>query len=51
MIYYTEEKKGRKSLYKKVIADEAGKVLSERSVEIPLYKTPKNGNTFFLVYC
>ena len=50
MIYYTETKVGRKSIYKKVVTDEAGKVLSEREVEIPLYKIDKDGRTYFLLY-
>ena len=50
MIYYTETKIGRKSIYKKVIADEAGNVLSEREVEIPLYKIERDGQPFFLLY-
>ena len=50
MIYYTETKVGRKSIYKKIVTDEAGKVLSEREVEIPLYKIDKDGRTYFLLY-
>lgn len=41
MIYYTEVKKGRKSIYKKIIADESGNIKYERSVEIPLYAKSK----------
>lgn len=50
MIYYTEVKKGRKSIYKKIIADESGNIKYERSVEIPLYKIKKDGKVFFLLY-
>lgn len=50
MIYYTETKIGRKSIYKKVIADDSGNVLSEREVEIPLYRIDRNGQPFYLLY-
>ena len=50
MIYYTETKIGRKSIYKKVIADDTGNVLSEREVEIPLYRIDRNGQPFYLLY-
>ena len=50
MIYYTEAKIGRKSIYKKVIADDSGNVLSEREVEIPLYRIDRNGQPFYLLY-
>ena len=50
VIYYTETKIGRKSIYKKVIADDSGNVLSEREVEIPLYRIDRNGQPFYLLY-
>ena len=50
MIYYAEEKNGRKSIYKKVVTDESGKMISERRVEIPLYKIEKDGQDWFLLY-
>lgn len=50
MIYYAEEKNGRKSIYKKVVTDESDKVISERRVEIPLYKIEKEGQPWFLLY-
>lgn len=50
MIFFQEVKNGRKSIYIKVIADEHSKVLSTRSVEIPLYKIEKDGKQWFLLY-
>jgi len=50
MIYYTETKIGRKSIYKKVVADEAGRILSARAVEIPLYRVVKDGKVWFMLY-
>ena len=47
LIYYTETKVGRKSPYKKVVADETGKIISEREVEIPLYKIEKRRADIF----
>lgn len=50
MIFFQEVKNGRKSIYIKVITDENSKVLSTRSVEIPLYKIEKDGKQWFLLY-
>jgi len=50
LIYYSEIKDGRKSLYRKIVTDENGKVLSSRDVEIPLYRIDKDGKTWFMLY-
>lgn len=50
MIFYSEEKRGRKSIYKKVITDENGREVSSREVEIPLFPVEKDGKTWFLLY-
>ena len=50
MIYYAEDKIGRKSVYKKVITDENGNLISERKVEIPLYAIEKDGKIWFMLY-
>ena len=50
MIFYSETKNGRKSIYSKVITDENDRVISTRQVEIPLYKFEKDGKEWFLLY-
>lgn len=50
MIFYQEIKNGRKSIFTKVTTDENGKVLSTRTVEIPLRKISKDGEDWFLLY-
>lgn len=50
MTYIKEEKQGTKSVYYKITADENGKELSRRKVEIPLYRIDRDDGVWFLLY-
>lgn len=50
MTYIKEEKQGAKSVYYKITTDKAGKELSKRKVEIPLYRIDRDDGVWFLLY-
>lgn len=50
MIFYSEKKKGRKSLFYKIITNQDGKETSIRQVEMPLTTIEKDGTVWFLLY-
>lgn len=50
MIYYSENKKGKKSIFEKIVTDGEDKVISRRKVEIPLLIAEREGKTWFMLY-
>ena len=50
MIFYKEEKKGLQSIFTKVVTNESGNILHEKTVSLPLYKVDFNGLDYFILY-